>query len=771
MNRRITRALGGCCGGALLAAASVAQTPAAPPPAEPAPHVVYVVPQWRPATPQPGATLTSVHATVSIDDRVAVTRLAMTMTNPSATAQEAQLLIPVPSSAAIQSFGYGDGNKEFTARLLTVDEARATYESIVRTMRDPGLLEFLDDGLIRSSVFPIPAHGSVEAWVSYVHPLGANGSRLDYVLPRSSSLDQSSVKWTADIRVRSTIPIVSAYSPTHEIKVTRIGEREVAIGLAGDNVAPGPLRLSILRNSEPMAASLIAYPDPANSDSGYFMLLLGVTDDTAAHPDQTIPRQVTLVLDRSGSMAGPKFEQARAAALQVVEGLDPGERFNIIDYNDVVASFSKEPVAKTDQTIADARAYLQALTHGGGTNIHDALLQAVGAPDANNALPVILFLTDGRPTVGVTGEAEIRRAVQHANIQQQRIFTFGVGTDVNAPLLDAIAGSSRASTAYVLPGEDIEVALSDVFARLRGPTLTDPMLTPLDAANAEDIRRIRDVLPATLPDIFAGDQLVILGRYSGSEPLRFRLSATTADAQITALFTFGVDDASPANGYVARLWASRRIASLIDAIRMAGADNPDAPHPEQKEMIDEIVRLSLQFGILTEYTAFLATEQTATVADGRVNLNSSDVVVTAFAECLDSRAVQTRSGAGAVNQSKNLAYQCNQSTLNATNSFYAADLSRTQTLTVQQLNRDALFCYNDAWVDGALLGAAFQARGQGEQSKAEITPDNEIEFGSPEYFQLADRLNRDGRADLLAQRGDVYLSIDGKTTRINSAIP
>ena len=343
-------------------------------------------------------------------------------------------------------------------------------------------------------------------------------------------------------------------------------------------------------------------------------------------------------------MNGEKIEQVRAAALQVLGGLSDGEAFNLITYNDTVSLYSPEPVVKSEQSVKAARAFIQAITAQGGTNIHDALSRGMRIKPAAGMLPLVLFLTDGLPTVGETSKAAIRDVAVKANQYERRVFTFGVGVDVNTPLLEKIAFESRGTATFVLPKEDVEVKVGQVFRRLSGPVLAEPALAVMDAARGAAAGRVLDVLPAKLPDLFAGDQLVLLGKYTGAEPLVFKLSGNYLGTRRTFQFRFELDKATTRNAFVPRLWASRKIAILVDAVRRMGASGgassaytAASADPRLKELADEIVRLSTEFGILTEYTAFLARGDGPVQACGRTGEATDN---------FNRRAIQTRSGWG-----------------------------------------------------------------------------------------------------------------------------
>ena len=278
------------------------------------------------------------------------------------------------------------------------------------------------------------------------------------------------------------------------------------------------------------------------------------------------------MIDRSGSMRNEKIEQVKEAALQIIAGLRPGEAFNVLLYSNTVQWFSPKPVIKSQATEEAARKYIEGITATGGTNIHDALHAALQQEPTDGMLPIVLFLTDGLPTVGQTSEATIRELAAKSNPHRRRIFTFGVGFDVNAPLLEKIASESRGRAEFVLPQEDVEVKVGEVFRQLTGPVLAEPELRITDTHGAAAIGRTRDILPEKLPDLFEGDQLILLGQYVGDEPLVFEVTGNYFGKRRTFKFSLDFAKASEKNGFVPRLWASRKIAELIDAIRQAGAD-------------------------------------------------------------------------------------------------------------------------------------------------------------------------------------------------------
>ena len=729
-----------------------------------------IIPQSRAYSLRPHAQqiqIGDVAAEIRIVHQVATTTLDVGINNPSGQQQEAEMLIPVPDGSVLRGFDFVGSAKEPTAKLLPKDEAIAIYRSIVSKLRDPALLEFAGYNLVRSSVFPVPPRGTQRVRLIYENILKADGNRIDYILPRSESFEATATPWKISVRVGSKSPISAVYSPSHQIAVERPTVAQAVVRVAGETkLEPGPFRLSYLTEGNGLTASLLAYPDP-RVGGGYFLLLAGVPVD-AQKAETAIKREVTRVIDRSGSMAGEKIEQARSAALQVVAALEDGEAFNIIDYSDSVARFSERPVIKDQAQTSHARAYISRLKADGGTNIRDALVEALDQPVTPQMLPLTIFLTDGVPTSGETRESAIRSSIVAANKHKRRIFSFGVGFDVNAPLLTSVANATRATATFVFPKENVETKVSEVFRRLSGPVLADPQLATLDPNGIITTRAVRELMPGELNDVFEGDQIVLLGQYQDNQPLHFRVSGNYLGAPRTFDLKFDLNRATTRNSFVPRLWASRKIARLIETISDAGADVASAAtprggrtqmvsnhasslpmDPKMKELVDEVVRLSTEYGVLTEYTAFLATDGTDFSQRNAINERATSYLM--------NNVQLTRSGQGGVTQGVNLSAQRTQASANRSNSFFNQNAERVEITNVQQITDRTFFKRNDRWVDSSVLEIEKTAK-----------PDQTIEFGTPAFYKLVDRLVSEGRQGILALSGEMLLSIDGKTVLVKS---
>ena len=733
------------------------------------PGVNLVVPQRRAWLHDPrhaSIEIKSVEVTAKATEQVASTTIRLTLFNPASRQAEARVLLPVPDGAAVGSLTLEGLGEDGIAKIMSADEARRIYNAIVASLRDPALLEFVGTGLVQTSVFPVPAKGEQVVRLTYEHTLEADGDRIEYVLPRSAELMVQGAPWSFSMDVRSARPISTAYSPTHDMANERKSATHVRVSVAPQAFSgtPGGLRVGWIREPlEPgvLASSFLAYPEP--DGGGYFMLVAGPPSMEKDRPE--VKREVTLVIDKSGSMRGEKIEQAREAAIQVIEALDTGEFFNILAYSDTIERFSEHAVAKSSQTTTEVLDFVRSINAVGGTNIHDALLAALRPEPAEDVLPMILFLTDGLPTVGVTKETDIREAIGKSNAHQRRIFGFGVGYDVNAPLLTAISRDTRGAPSFVLPQEDVEVKVGQVFRRLTGPVLALPELKPDDPTNIEHM------LPAELPDIFEGDQIIVLGLYASEEDtLRFTLQGQAGDQHREFELEFDPKRARTEHAFVPRLWAQRRVAQLVEALRQAGADGQGEQASE--ELVEEIVRLSTRWGILTEYTAFLAIEPGVEVADQvavggveadaegaarlSMRMREAQASPSAPAERRAYSALQAareeRTGLGGVQQEV-MNQTSSQAQWAMANGMRTAGGAQVIMTGMRQVGDQTLFARLGRWVDSSLIAAI-----DAEDERVDET----VEFGTKRYFELARALAAENRHGVLALAGDIMLNRDGR---------
>lgn len=704
-------------------------------------HASWSMPHVRRLPSRPvELAVTNIEANIGVKGQVATTELLLSFHNPDGRAKEGRALLPVPVGATLKSFAMEGPSGKIEAKLLPRAEARRIYDEIVSRLKDPAILEFAGLGAVQTGVFPVAPGRTAKLRLVYEELLEGDGDRVDYVLPRTQAISKNGPHWKITLDWKESSGIRTLYSPSHSISLTRDSGKRVSFKLEGA-INPGSLLVSILkRRSDSAVASFLSHPE--KDDEGYFLMLLSPPERAVDSPK--FKREVTLVMDRSGSMAGQKLSQARAAARQVIGGLEDGERFNLITYNEAVETFAEEPIELNERVRQNAHQFLNRLRVSGGTNIHAALTQALSQKTKEGFLPMVLFLTDGLPTIGETSESKIRESMAKLNGGKRRIFTFGVGVDVNTPLLSRLADDSRAVPTFVLPEEDVELKVAKVFRRLAGPVLGSPKLTVKGAPG-----RISDLLPSQLPDLFSRDQIVIVGRYHGHEKLRFVLRGN--DGRDDKAFEFAFQPTSGRKSdFVPRLWATRKIAVLTEALRDLGADSslmgltgsiPSSSDSRVKELVDEIVRLSTEHGILTEYTAFLARE-------GEV-FNTRAVQNQIAADNFVGRALRDRSGNAGVNQEMNIQKSKTAGSVDKYNRWVNGDLEEEQVTRVQQVGRKTFYAKGSEWIDADATNAPAR----------DITP---VEIGSKDFFTLVDRLIALNQQSALALGPNTHLVVDGK---------
>ena len=522
---------------------------------------------------------------VSVSGRVARVTVEEWFRNNGPVMDEGMYHFPLPGEAVFASYSLWQGDQELRGEAMDAGQARAIYEAIVRQKRDPALIELAGQGLIRARVFPINPGETRKITLKYTQMMDRAGEawRFRYLGDRGRQTAPRSFRMEIDSAARFGDP----YSPTHQVQTTRTGNH-IDVTLA-DGSAGGDFELLL-----PLARGLVGMSlvtqHPAGED-GYFMLLLA--PGAAAHVE-ALRRDVVAVIDVSGSMSGEKMAQAKLALTQLVGSLRETDRFRLVAFSGGVRRYASGWTNAGAANRSDAVTWIRSLEAEGGTNIAGALAEAFAeAPDAE-ALGVVVFLTDGLPSVGESDPERIAERAEQGR-GRFRVFAFGVGDDVNTYLLDRLTERARGTTEYVRPGENIERAMGALSAKVASPVLTDLALSASQGVEVYDLQ------PGSLPDLFAGDEMVVFGRYRGAGSaggertvvVRGRRNGRDESFQTTL-----VDREGDAR-YIEQLWAARKAGALSREIRLRG---------QTKELLDALKQLALRYGILTEYTSYLVQE-------------------------------------------------------------------------------------------------------------------------------------------------------------------
>jgi len=418
------------------------------------------------------------------------------------------------------------------------------------------------------------------------------------------------------------------------------------------------------------------------------------------------------VVDRSGSMDGEKIEQARNALRYFVDQLGEADRFSIVSFDERIMPLSDELLFPNQQTLNQARRYVDGLTADGSTDIDSALREGLAilarSERREDATRLIVFLTDGLPTAGVVDDtAIVVNATEFNRRIEARLHAFGVGYDVNTHLLDQLAAENGGSVTYVQPGESLEKTLTDFYDRVAHPVLTDLEIQ-------FEGMSVSAVYPQNVPDLFDGSSLILTGRYdSGLETAAVRVRGKAGGEWREYIYNF--DRAATGDyDFVPRLWATRRVGELLDRVRVEG---------ETPELVDEIRELGLGYGVVTPYTNFVIAAQ----MDGAASVSN-------MALYNNMRALNQASGQMTIlARVQNQAYQsATQANLAVGANIYSQNhhsLAQLNDGTASMLNVDLSILQGQEGVVGEPMSI--------DWIEQNVGIDREVKFGSEEYFSLA----------------------------------
>jgi Ca-activated chloride channel family protein len=584
-------------------------------PAAPALADGIVIPHPPPDIPiveVPYLTIKYHRVTVTIEDQVATTHVDQVFVNEGRHEVEGTYIFPLPEDATISEFVMWVDGEKLEGQVLEREEARRIYEDIVRRRRDPALLEYVGRDAFQASIYPIPPGDERRIELEYSQVLEMDNGLVEYVYPLNTEKfsPRALEEVTINVTIRSNEPLKAIYCSSHAVETVRRGDHNAVVGYEEYDVRPDrDFVLYYTVSTADVGLNLLSYK-PRQGSEGFFLLLAAPKVDVDHR--QVIAKDVILVLDVSGSMRGEKIEQAKAALGFVLDNLNSEDRFNIIAFSTSTQHYARDLVWADER--GEALDFVARLEASGSTDINRALLEALTMADAERPT-ILIFLTDGLPTIGEVDPERIIDNVGDAAPDQVRIFPFGVGYDVNTTLLDTIAENHRGASGYVRPEEAIDEKVSTFYAKVS---------TPLLANLAIDFGQIdvEDIYPYPLPDLFAGSQLVVLGRYRNGGDTEVTLQGEVNDQPQGFQYTDIYFQQQGGEEFIPRLWATRKIGYLLQQIRL---------HGERDELVDEVVDLSVRYGIITPYTSFLVEEtELALREEGRAEI-ANEVVVQATA--------------------------------------------------------------------------------------------------------------------------------------------
>jgi len=662
----------------------------------------------------------SIKIDTKIDGQTATTHVEQVFRNDTPYTLEGTWFFPIPDSAAIVEFAIWENDKKLVGEVRSRDEARRIYDEIVRRQRDPGLLEYAGRNLFQASIFPIPPNSDKKLELTYTqilemsagtvafrYPLGMGGRPQTAALPegvaqRPYGPDISNVSGKIEITAKSGLRNI--YSPTHSIDVVRRGDRSATVSFETAK-SKDDFELFYTLSEDDIGATLLTYRETGKE--GYFLFLVSPRDDLT---NRELPdKDVVFVLDTSGSMAAEgKLEKAQKALQFGIQTLRPGDRFNVIGFSGEERLMEKSLINANSSGKARGVEFVSGLKATGGTNINDALLAAINQFSDSDRPKLLVFMTDGIPTVGIIDPNAIASSVKSSRAASLgvRVFTFGFGYDVNAVLLDRIASDNGGASDYVRPKEDLEVKVSSFFSKVNYPVLTD---ISIDYGAAE----VDLYYPRKVTDLFRGSQLTIIGRYrNASDVVRNTITLRGKVGSAERVFRFegmNFQLRDERNDFIPRLWANRRVGWLLDEMRKNG---------QSDEIRREIIELGTKYGIVTPFTSYLAIDSSAQVSSpGVANTNmAANMAANVVAA---EKKMRSASGEDAVELSLRQNKLKNSDSLAKDKSEQESDTSG-----IRKIGAKTFRLQSGVWTDT-------------EYKPDSKLPEISLKFGSREYFDLA----------------------------------
>ena len=711
---------------------------------------MIVIQRPTPASPAPFPLAVKYHrVSVDIKDAVARTHIDQEFFNPTGSRLEGVYIFPLPPGAVISDFAMEIDGKMVEAELLDAAKARTIYEDIVRRMKDPALLEYLGNGAFKVRIFPIEPRSGKRVKLSYSEVLKSDGGLYAYTYPLNTEkfsatpLEDVAVK----VNVEASRSLRTIFCPTHDVEVKRKGDRSAVVGFEAKSVRPDQdFTLYYSTDEKAVGLTILCHRPPG--EDGYFLLTATPAYDSGG---RAIPKDVTFVLDTSGSMAGDKMAQAKRALMFCLGNLNSEDRFDVIRFSTEAEALFGGLTAATKESLSKASRFVEGFKPMGGTNAEEALTLALKENGGGDRPKMVIFITDGKPTIGETGEDALVKKVTQANVQHLRIFTFGIGDDLNTHFLDKLTEATRAARTYVGDKEDIELKVSSFFEKIKSPVLVD-----LKLKFGAGIK-VFQAYPKDLPDLFKGAQLTVFGRYSGTGE-SVTLEGTVEGKRVILEYPALFPGKAEANAFIPPLWAAQRIGYLMDQIRL---------HGEDKELVDEVTQLARRFGVITPYTSYLIMEdERVRVARSempaeRQTLNAMPAAPSMgkqMKEEYDAMSHQ-KAGAGSVTASREVealknAQNFSQMAQGGARMNYQDKEGRTQNMSQQSKNVQgrAIYQVGNTWVDSNV-------------QKAKNPKVQRIQFASKEYFDLLAKepqsnqflaLGKNVRFELNSQVYEVY---------------
>jgi Ca-activated chloride channel homolog len=557
---------------------------------------------------------TDVHA--SISGYIGSVEVVQQFQNPYSSKIEAVYVFPLPHNAAVNEFIMTIGDRRIRGIIRERKEAEKIYAQAKSQGYVATLLTEERPNVFTQSVANIEPGKEIDVTIKYFHALeyvdgwyefafpmvvgprfnpagttngvgaaprggsGASGqsTEVQYLRPGERSGHDIALR----VDVDAGVVIEEFRCATHDVTHESASSNRLTVALkASDSI---PNRTFVLRYrvaGEKIKSDLLTHRDERGN---YFTLMLFPPKEVGNLTRQ--PLELVFVLDCSGSMDGRPIEQAKAAVERGLRLLRPGDSFQIINFSMHASQLGPRPLEATPENVQRGLKYLQSLNGEGGTMMIEGIKAALDFPHDPERLRFVCFLTDGY----IGNEEEILREI-HKRLGASRIFSFGIGSEVNRYLIDHMAKTGRGAVAYLGSRDEAAPIMDDFFERISHPGLTD---LAIDWGGMQ----VSEVYPSALPDLFVGRPVIVTGRFEGSGSTTIRVSGKAAGERMEFVAPADLNGVTAMHPELPTVWARMKIAALAE----------QSIYEPNGELSEQIKHVALDYSLMSAFTAFVAVD-------------------------------------------------------------------------------------------------------------------------------------------------------------------
>jgi Ca-activated chloride channel family protein len=553
-----------------------------------------------------------------------VTRATVTQryTNPFDKPIEAVYVFPLPHDAAVDGMTMRVGDKTIRGLVKRREEARRIYEQAKASGQRAGLLEQERPNIFTQSLGNILPGDQILIEITYVdildyrdegafelvfpmvvgpryipgEPAGRSGtgrvpdtdqvpdaSRITPPVLKSGQRGGHDIALTVELD--AAVPIQGVHSVSHAVDITERGPTSRTIKLHPSDTLPNKdfvLRCQVAGQAPEMA--FITHHDPERGGFFTFIALPQKEVDDSA----TVARDLIFILDTSGSMRGFPLDKSKQAMDRLIAGMRPGDRFNVVRFAGDSGTLWPAPRPNTEDNVRAARAFVQSLRGAGGTEMRKGITAALAQPSEAGRMRIAFLLTDGY----VGNEQGILHSIEQER-RGARIFTLGVGSSVNRYLLDRAALVGRGEAFYLRQDEDATAVIERFFRRVDRPNLADLQIDWNGLA-------VRDLTPARIPDLWAGQPIRLYGRYAKGGSAEVTIRGLLGAKPYSRTLRVSLPENQPENAVLASVWARARVKELMLDLARGG---------DRQALERQVTELGLEYRIMTQWTSFVAVEE------------------------------------------------------------------------------------------------------------------------------------------------------------------